>query len=284
MGAGTHWLFVGGLAALAWWRLRASVPRFVAILAAGLITYGLMMMPLSYLLLEKAKWSMMPQFQPMRALLLVTLMAMIGAGLNGIRAAGPASILWFAAVFGLSAQLDLGRLPWLAVADPVMRVRLLVFVGLAAATYASIRYYQPALVVALLLPFYAIPEIARVRNYRAIDHPEIHALADWARANTGKDAVFQFADAEQALYPGLFRVYAKRAVYVDWKVGGQVNLLEDFAAEWWKRWQAAGAQNPIDPARLAELGIDYVVVTPKHALAGREPDYMNAKYLAYRLR
>ena len=90
------------------------------------------------------------------------------------------------------------------------------------------------------------------------------------------------SDAGQALYPGLFRVYAKRAVYVDWKVGGQVNLLEEFAAEWWKRWQAAGAPDPVEPAKLAELGIDFVVVQPKNALASREPDYRNEKYLAYK--
>ena len=110
------------------------------------------------------------------------------------------------------------------------------------------------------------------------------ALADWARAATPKDAIFQFPDAGQALYPGLFRVYAKRAVYVDWKVGGQVNLLEEFADEWWTRWQAAGAPKQIDPEKLAQLGIDYIVVQPKQALSGREPDYRNAKYLAYRLR
>jgi hypothetical protein len=79
-------------------------------------------------------------------------------------------------------------------------------------------------------------------------------------------------------------VYSKRAVYVDWKVGGQVNLLEDFGEEWWKRWQAAGAPTVAEPEKLAELGIDYVIVQPKNALPERRPDYANPKYLAYRLR
>ena len=95
--------------------------------------------------------------------------------------------------------------------------------------------------------------------------------------------MFQFPDAGQALYPGLFRVYAQRALYADWKGGGQVNLLEQFANEWWERWQAAG--NPkADPARLAVLGIDYIVLQPMHAIPGRDPDYRNGKYLVYRLR
>ena len=282
-----HWLFVIAIGALAWHRLRLHLPPFVVTLAAGLIVYAVAMLPLSYLLLEKAKWSLLPQFQPVRALLFATLFAIFGAALNGIRSAqtGRAwtSLLWFAAAFGIAAQFDLWRLPWLAVSEPVMRARLLVFLALGAVAFISVRYSRWALIAALALPFYLIPEVGKVRNYPTLDHPEVHALAEWARANTDKDAVFQFPDAGQALYPGLFRVFAQRALYADWKGGGQVNLLEEFATEWWRRWQAAG--NPeADPASLAALGIDYVVMQPAHALAGREPAYRNAKYLVYRLR
>ncbi len=283
----THWLFVIGLASFAWWRLRHVLPRFVVTLAAGLIVYGVVMMPLSYLLLEKAKWSLLPQLQPVRALLFVTLFAILGAAFNGIRAAqsGPlwASLLWFAAAFTVTSQNDPGRLPWLALADPLLLTRLLIFFALAAVTIAAVRFPRLALVPALALPFYLIPQVGKVKNYPVLDHPEIHALADWAQANTGKDAIFQFPDAGQALYPGLFRVFAQRTVFVDWKGGGQVNLLEDFATEWWKRWQAAGDPKAT-PESLAALGIDFMVLQPAHALTGREPDYRNAKYVVYRLR
>ncbi len=283
----THWLFVIALASLAWWRVRCVMPRFIVALAGGLIVYGVVMMPLSYLLLEKAKWSLLPQIQPVRALLFVTLLAILGAALNGIRAAqsGPlwASLLWFAAAFAVTSQNDPGRLPWLAFSDPLLLTRLLIFFGLAAVTIAAVRFPRLALVAALALPFYLIPQVGKVKNYRVLDHPEIHALADWAQANTGKDAIFQFPDAGQALYPGLFRVFAQRNVYVDWKGGGQVNLLEDFATEWWKRWQAAGDPKAT-PESLAALGIDFMVLQPTHALVGREPDYRNAKYVVYRLR
>ncbi len=284
----THWLFVFGVAIAAWRQLRSVTPPFVSTMALGLTVFGGLMIPLSYLLLEQAKWSLLPQWQPMRALLFVTMFAILGAALNGIRAAQTgstwASWPWFAIAFGLTSQLTLVRLPWQAITDPVMLVRLLVFIGLALIAVAAIRWYKPLLLLALALPFYLIPQVAKVRNFRALDHPEIHALSGWARAHTGKDDVFQFHAAGQALYPGLFRVYAKRAVYVDWKVGGQVNLLEDFADEWWKRWQAAGAPKEIDAARLAALGIDYLVVQHKDTIPGREPVYRNSKYLAYRLR
>ena len=283
----THWLFVIGLASLAWWRLRHALPRFVVTLAGALIVYGLIVMPVSYLLLEKAKWSLIPQVQPVRALLFVTLFAILGAALNGMRAAQSgsllAALLWFAAAFAVTSQHDPGRLPLLAFSDPLLRTRLVIFFGLAAVTIAAVRFPRLALIPALVLPFYVIPQVGKVKNYPVLDHPEIHALADWARTHTGKDAIFQFPDAGQALYPGLFRVFAQRTVYVDWKGGGQVNLLEDFATEWWKRWQAAGDPKAT-PESLAALGIDFMVLQPAHALTGREPDYRNARYVVYRLR
>lgn len=266
-----HWLFILGVAIVAWWRLRAAVPPYVAALAWGLIAYSVAVVPASYLLLEKWKWGFMPQFQPVRAILFLALLAMLGAALNGIRAANWTSILWFAVAFRLSGSPDWVLIP------------TLVFLGLGALTFVALRYWRPALAAVLVLPFYLIPNVARVSNYPALDHPEIHEAADWARANTPKDAVFEFADAGQALYPGLFRVYSKRALYVDWKGGGQVNLLEEFADEWWTRWNAVGQQKQADPAALAALGIDYIVVGPKHALAGREPVFRNSKYLVYRL-
>ena len=293
-----HWAFVFALAALSWWRLRqtAAVPSFVLNLAAGFLGYGLVVAPLSFLLLERVKWSMMPQFQPLRALLWVTLFAMLGSALNGIRAAQSrrmlAASLWFAVAYTITGQLDPAKLPMLAAGDPVMRNRLLVFMGLGLLSALAVRLSSlPVLAAALLLPFFAIPQLGKVRNYPVLDHPEIHALAEWAQKNTDKDTVFQFPDAGQALYPGLFRVFAQRTVYADWKGGGQVNLLKDFADDWWKRWRAAG-EPKVDPAAfwkdrapvLAELGIGYVVLQPAHRLPDREPVYSNSKYVVYKLR
>lgn len=292
----SHWAFVFALAALGWWRLRSAMPPFFLNLAGGFLLYGLLVAPVSYLLLEQGKWGMMPQFQPLRALLWVTLAAMIGASLNGIRAARDgrvvAAVAWLAAAYTLTGQLDPARLPALAFTDPVLRTRLLVFVGLGLVAALAVRFSSlPALAAALALPFFAIPQLGKVKNYPVLDHPEVHALAEWARNNTGKDTVFQFPDAGQALYPGLFRVYSQRSVYADWKGGGQVNLLKDFAVDWWKRWRAAGEPR-VDPARfwqeraaqLAELGIDFVVLQPGNRLPDRTAEFANGRYLVYRLR
>jgi len=293
-----HWLFVATVFVFSWWRLRAALPRFHVCIGAGLTLYGLAMAPVSFLLLEQAKWSMTPQFQPARALLWVTLMAILGAAWNGILAAQQgrfiASLLWFVPAFCLPAQLDPAQLPRLALnGDATALARLGVFFGLAALAALAVRLPHPtrlaALAATLVLPFYLMNEVAKAKNYPVLDHPEIHALADWAQANTSVDTVFQFPDAGQALYPGLFRVFAKRTVYADWKVGGQVNLLKEFADEWWARWQAAGAPKVVPATftaeyapKLAGLGIQYVVLQPKNRLPDRAPDYENTKYLVYR--
>jgi hypothetical protein len=97
--------------------------------------------------------------------------------------------------------------------------------------------------------------------------------------------VFLFADAGQQLQPGIFRGEALRAVYVDWKGGGQINFLTDLGEQWWARWQQAMA-TPFDPrnvARYGPLGIDYIVLSPRNRLPGRAPVYENAAYLVYAL-
>jgi len=69
------------------------------------------------------------------------------------------------------------------------------------------------------------------------DTPALTSLSNWARSETPLDAVFLFPAAGHGLEPGVFRTAALRAVYVDWKGGGQVNYQRDFATEWWFRWQ-----------------------------------------------
>jgi hypothetical protein len=49
--------------------------------------------------------------------------------------------------------------------------------------------------------------------------------------------VFLFADRGKSLDSGIFRSEALRAIYVDWKGGGQVNYLPEPGLEWWSRWQ-----------------------------------------------
>jgi len=139
--------------------------------------------------------------------------------------------------------------------------------------------------VAGLAAFWAIPAIGGVVNYPRLDTPELDRLSEWARAATPPDAVFLFPDAARSLEPGIFRSRALRAVYVDWKAGGQVNYLADFGEQWWFRWQQtmAGRFKAPQLARYDGLGIQYIVLKPEHRLA-RAAVFENGRYVVYRTR
>jgi hypothetical protein len=138
--------------------------------------------------------------------------------------------------------------------------------------------------IAVFAAFLAIPTIGGVVNYPKVHTPELAQLSAWARTSTSPDAVFHFADAGRGLAPGVFRAEALRAVYVDWKGGGQVNYLGEFGVQWWFRWQQTSA-NRFDRAAIPKydgLGIHYIVVTPKNRLP-QPAAFENSAYAAYRI-
>jgi hypothetical protein len=218
-----------------------TILRHVAIFAIGaaacarmrrtswlmLPAIGLLTIPLSWLLLEHWKWGLVPQIQPMRALLFGTLALQLMA---------------------------------------------------ACVAVTTKRRWEAALWLALALAP-AIPEL--LNGYPRLHTPELAELSQWARRNTPKDAVFVFPDAKRSLAPGIFRSEALRAVYVDWKGGGQVNYLRDFGDGWWFRWQQTVARGfrAGDLPRYAGIGIDYVVLAKRTAEA---PLFENASYAVYR--
>jgi hypothetical protein len=109
-------------------------------------------------------------------------------------------------------------------------------------------------------------------------------LARFARAQTPKDAVFLFGDAGSSPDPSIFRAESERAVYVDWKSGGQMNFSEPLAREWWQRWQNTNDLrfDPSEVSRLTGMGIDYLVLSPAHRLADRQPVYENSQFILYK--
>jgi hypothetical protein len=292
-----HYEFLTVLLVLAWVRLRRANGRASNILFWGLPIYGLLMIPISLLSLEGLKWTLLTQFQPARALLFVVLATMLAATLCAIDAARQhrtiESIAWGLAAFAIPAQADVLTLLFPDWRVAPVRSRFLVVLALSGLLHVAARWEtdrpavsRPAWLGALLLPFWLLPGPGTVVNYRDVDHPEIHQLAGWARGNTAKDAVFVFPDSGQELYPGLFRAYSLRSVYVDWKAGGQVNLLRDFAADWWQRWLKAGA-GKLDPARwqdLPSLGVDYAVLKRENRRPAGDTAYENSRYVVYRLR
>jgi hypothetical protein len=187
---------------------------------------GLLTMPLSWLLLEHWKWGMVPQIQPMRALLFGTL-----------------ALQLVAACLAMTAKRRWEAALWLALA---------------------------------IAP--SIPEL--LNRYPRLHTPELEQLSQWARFHSSKDAVFVFPDSGRSLAPGIFRSEALRAVYVDWKGGGQVNYLREFGEDWWFRWQQTVGRGfkPADMGRYSALGIQYVVL-PKPMGDGWV--FQNASYVVY---
>ena len=91
--------------ALAWRRLRGVMSPGVAFLTLALPLFGLVMVPVQYLLLDVGKWILIPQFQPARGVLFITVMAILLGAAAGWKAAQNRhwleSAAWFVVVFAI---------------------------------------------------------------------------------------------------------------------------------------------------------------------------------------
>jgi hypothetical protein len=143
-----------------------------------------------------------------------------------------------------------------------------------------------AVAAAATAAFFVVPGAARFHWSGQPRNPELNELSRWARSESDRNAVFLFADAGRSLEPGAFRARSARALYVDWKGGGQINFFPRFSQVWWTRWQQTLAQ-PYRPDRVSAwglLGVDYVVLSAKNRLADRQAVYENSRYVVYQLR
>ena len=265
-----HHLILFAILLMAFARIRREIPLGLRILVLGLGILGVASMPISWLLLEHWRWALVPQLQPMRALLFVALMMQFLTAAAGVKARRPLeAVAWFA-------------LAYLVPLQPFAWNRVVLAVALAALTALAVWRTPRFAPVAALAAFFAIPTLGGVVNYPQLHTPELAQLSAWARASTPQDAVFLFPDAARGLDPGIFRAEALRAVYVDWKAGGQVNYLKEFGDEWWSRWQQTMARrfSPADMAKYEGLGIGYVVLQVKNRLP-EAAVFENAKYAAY---
>jgi hypothetical protein len=279
----SHYAIVFAVLLAAYARLRREMGRELRVFLLGLAALGILSLPASWLMVEHWRWALVPQLQPMRGLMFVTLFMVLLAASAGVRAALARRPLeaaaWFAAAY----------LPAL---QPVFTQKyalrtLAVTVGLAALAWLAVRLSAKrggASLALGLAAFFAIPGIGGVVNYPAPRTPELAQLSAWARASTPPDAVFLFADSGRSLDSGIFRAEAVRAIYVDWKGGGQANYVPGFAEDWWLRWQQTNS-NRFRPAMLpkyAALGIQYVVLQPRNRLR-QPPVFENARYAVYAL-
>ena len=270
--------------ALAARRLRPFMQPPLRFLLAGLVTLAVLSVPATWLFLEKGRWAMMPQWQPGRAVLFLQMTAMLLALVMAFELAckeGRMLAAWFWAALGLSAGIQPRTL---GEAFPAVALGGL----LVAAAEVSVkrRAAGAATVIAVVAAaFFVIAGELRLHWSGERPHPELADLSRWSRDNTDKNAVFLFADAGRALDPGVFRARSRRAVYVDWKSGGQINFFREFTRLWWSRWQQTMAE-PFRPERvpgLGDLGIDYLVLDPRNRIADRKPAWENSRYVVYEI-
>ncbi len=277
-------LILFAILAAAFARLRHRSPPVLTFFLLGLPVLGLMSMPASWLLQEQWKWTLAPQVQPMRTLLFVALMMQFLTAVAGVYAVTGAryaeALVWFTLAYLLPLQSGPAGL----LAGPPVWARIFLIPALAAVTVLVLWRVPLAAPAVGVAAFFLIP-LAGVVNYPSLHTPELAQLSQWARSSTPTDAVFLFPDAAHAVYPGIFRCQALRAVYVDWKGGGQVNYLKDLGEQWWTRWQqtvGAGFE-AVDLPKYHGLGIQYVVVQGRNRLP-QPPAYENSGYIAYQLR
>jgi len=292
-----HYAILLAVAAAAFARLRRQMPADLQFFLAGLPLLGVLSVPLSWLLLEHWKLAVAPQLQVARNVLFITAGAVLMSMMAGIKAAQASrwweSLLWFLAALAVPVGDPVQWTLLLRLDDPVVRRRLLVAAGLAIAAAVIAwaeprgwRWQRPAWALLAAAPFFLYPVAGKVVAVARPDTAQITELASWARSATPVGSVFLFADAGRGLEPGIFRAASLRAIYVDWKGGGQGNYLPSVAREWWKRWQAAGALKfkGGDIGRFAALGVDYVALRRETPAQGGTPVFENQAYKAYRLR
>jgi hypothetical protein len=256
----------------------------------GLPLAGILCVPLSYLLLEMGHFAIIPQFQPARALLYTVAFSSILCGAAGVQAALRKRFFesagWFLVVIAIPLNVrvfDLLRLN--------SRLSLRVFfiwIGLTAVSALLVRFarrwwLRPAALIAPVLAIYALPGPAHVENFARIDKGPVSELAQWAQKETWGSSMFLFPDAGHDPYPGIFRALSERALYVDWKSGGQVNYFESLADEWYSRFEQT-MDGKFTAARLQDmlsLPIDYYVLECKHKIASIKPVFENRQFVVY---
>lgn len=270
---------------LAWQRSQVQNPVLKWFIF-GMSGIGLASVPASYLLLERMKWTLMPQLQPARALLFVAGFALLMAAIAGCAAAMRRnlgeSFAWFALAYLVPTH------PFLLTRPHAGQVLAVALLATGAAFTIWLWLIRPrlavfAIAVIAIAAMVMIPSIGGMKNYPYLRTPEVAQLSTWARQSTPPDSVFAFPAFGHRLEPGIFRSQALRAVYVDWKGGGQVNYLRELGEQWWERWQQLMIHDfrESDTAGYRALGIDYFVLTPENRLHDQTPLFANSSFVVY---
>jgi hypothetical protein len=160
------------IAALALWRVRKIVHVPLRDFLWGLPLIGLLSMPLSRVLLEHERWALIPQWQPARAVLFVSLMVALLSSIAAIKATNLAERwLWLTAAFLMPLQHAM-------VLRQIHYRPLFLAAALALLTTALCAFRKEWLVLAGLIPFVAIPQAGVVENYPRVLTTDLRQLAD----------------------------------------------------------------------------------------------------------
>jgi hypothetical protein len=268
------YLLVFLVACGAWFRVRRNLSRPVSVVMVALTVSGMLSVPVSYLLLDRLKLAFAAQFQPARYLLFVVMVAMMLTTIAAAHAVMKRRYMEAAGFFVLplilaSTEWDLSNLT-------LSRIAFLAAVA-ALLTAAAATHRYTAIGAAAL--FFVVPYAGGLKGPPLLHTPDLDQLSRWARESIPKDAVFQFARVGRRLEPGVFRARALRAIFVDWKGGGQSNFLPEFSRDWMDRWKRVNAPLTLDAYR--QLGVDYVVFVARNKPAGIQPVFENASWAVY---
>jgi hypothetical protein len=286
------WSYLG-ICICAFWatsRFWSSLKREMRWFFIGLPLGGVLSVPLSYLLLEHWRLAIIPQYQPARALLFTVAIGSIACGIAGVKAALEKRIAeaagWFLVVIAIPLNV---RVFDLFVLKDQLAVQVFgVWVGLAVltallTTFLNHNWLRWTALAAPALAVFALPGLAHVETFPKLDKTPVTELAAWAKENTWGSSMFLFPDAGHEPFPGIFRALSERALWVDWKSGGQVNYFQSFADEWFPRFEQTmdGKFTAERLEGMLALPIDYYVLERKHALAGVKPVFENSVYIVY---
>jgi hypothetical protein len=292
-----HYLVLLLVVAGAYWRVRPAAAGGLRVFMVALPIVGLLSVPASYLLLDVGKYTLGPQLQLTRHMLFITVIAGLLSSVAGMQAALAGrrieGLFWFAVALAVPIGDPINWTVLPGFSDPmVLRHAILVCalaVGLLLVVWVESKHSRWSVFVLaafLLLPFFLYPSAGKVKTTSRLREADLSALAQWARSSTPVGSVFLFPDAGRELHPGIFRATALRAVYVDWKSGGQGNYIRNVASEWWKRWRQMRELRyvPGPSSRYASSSIDFIVLKRKSLLPLEPEVFGNSSYAVYRVR
>jgi hypothetical protein len=286
------WNFLsnGAIAGLALWRIWKHLGVRARFYAAFLPLIGLLSLPLGWFVMERMKWALMAQVQPARSALFTLLFALIlsiAAAIYALRNRNwLEAALWFAPGVFTAFHTYL----WEQYTFPTLDLQMTA-AGVAAALLAgwfAQRTTQSAWLSATLTVLVAVlcgwiyTQVLKKANFASAENPELTAASAWARQNTPKDAMFLLPELVRSSESGVFRVRAQRALFVDWKIGGQVNYSRDLSFEWWRRIKLTDDKKRPFESWKAE-GVDYVVLKAATPFPEGREAYRNSRYAIYNL-